>query len=207
MAMKKKIILGEIQHKTMEKLDMIILMEKEAKEKSKQAEMLRQEVDEGLKYIRERREIINDKIAIAAPELRKARLAVSGIDPIDINEIKTLKSPPTVIEKVITATVMLLGHKIKQWRDVQKLLSYKFKPELMNFDTHTLSKSTREKVYKKYAGKDDFTFSRVYSGSKVCGNLVLWVISQINYSRMLDVIIPYEKEVKKLKKKVKKKRN
>ena len=68
-----------------------------------------------------------------------------------------------------------------------------------------MTKATRQKVYKKYAGKEDFNYERVYEGSKVCGNLVLWVLSQIKYSRMLDVIIPLEKEVKKLKKDAKKK--
>ena len=97
------------------------------------------------------------------------------------------------------------GHKIKEWNDCKKLLSYKFKPQLLNFDTYTLTKETRQKVHKKYAGKEDFNYERVYEGSKACGQLVLWVISQINYSRVLDVIIPLEKEVKKLKKDAKKK--
>eukprot|EP01083_Nonionella_stella_P285362 971299_1 len=205
MASKQKLILYEIQKKTMNKLDIVILMEKEARKKSLQATKLTTEVDEALKYIEERTAIINSKIALATPELDAAREAVSGINPADINEIKTLKSPPSVIENVITATVMILGHKIKQWRDVQKLLSYKFKPELLNFDTYTLSKQTRQRVHKKYSSKSDFNYNRVYEGSKVCGNLVLWVLSQINYSRMLDVIIPLEKEVKKLKKENKKK--
>merc|ERR1711920_1166707 len=82
--------------------------------------------------------------------------------------------------------------------------SYRFKPELMNFDTYTLTKATRQKVYKKYAGKEDFNYDRVTEGSKACGNLVLWVLCQIRYSRILDVIIPLEKELKKLKKDTKK---
>merc|ERR1712228_192715 len=138
--------------------------------------------------IEERTKVINEKIALAKPELNKARAAATGINPKDLNEIKALKNPPIVIENVITATCMLLGNKIKQWRDVQKLLSYKFKPALLNFDTYTLKKSTRQLVYKKYASNDDFNYDRVYEGNKVCGNLVLWVLSQINYSRMLDVI-------------------
>eukprot|EP01084_Bolivina_argentea_P055608 101918_1 len=206
MAMKQKEILGQIQNKTMEKLDMVILMEKEAKKKAKQAALLTKEVDEGLAAIHERTEIINQKIEAARPELDKARHAVDTIDPKDINEIKTLKAPPVVIENVITATVMILGHNIKTWRDVQKLLSYKFKPQLLNFDTYSLSKDTRKKVYKKYAGKEDFNYDRVYEASKVCGNLVLWVLSQIKYSRMLDIIIPLEKEVKKLKRESNKKK-
>merc|ERR1711933_268094 len=141
--------------------------------------------------------VINEKLAESRPELDKARAAV--------NEIKTLKSPPIVIENVITATVMILGHKVKEWNDAKKLLSYKFKPELLNFDTYTLTKATRQKVYKKYAGKEDFCYDRVYEGSKACGNLVLWVLSQIKYSRVLDIIIPLEKEVRKLKKDSKKK--
>merc|ERR1712228_757380 len=162
-------------------------------------------VDESLAYIDERTKIINEKILAAKPELDKARIAANGIDAKEINEIKTLKSPPIVIENVITATVMILGHKVKEWNDAKKLLSYKFKPELLNFDTYTLTKATRQKVYKKYAAKQDFNYHRVYEGSKACGNLVLWVLSQIKYSRVLDIIIPLEKEVKKLKKDSKKK--
>ena len=88
---------------------------------------------------------------------------------------------------------------------MQKLLSYKFKPELLNFDTYTLTKATRQKVYKKYASKEDFTYDRVVEGSKACGNLVLWVMCQIHYSRLLDVIIPLEKELKHLKRDTKRK--
>merc|ERR1712113_23946 len=105
----------------------------------------------------------------------------------------------------MTATAMILGHKIKEWKDVQKILSYKFKPQLLNFYTYTLTKETRQRVYKKYAGKPDFNYDRVYEGNKVCGNLVLWVLQQIKYSRILDVIIPLEKELEKYKKEVKKK--
>eukprot|EP00484_Ammonia_sp_Unknown_P024455 CAMPEP_0197025396 /NCGR_PEP_ID=MMETSP1384-20130603/5757_1 /TAXON_ID=29189 /ORGANISM="Ammonia sp." /LENGTH=692 /DNA_ID=CAMNT_0042453923 /DNA_START=52 /DNA_END=2130 /DNA_ORIENTATION=+ len=204
-AAKQKLILGEIQQKTMSKLDTVILMEKEAKRKKKQAAELEKEVQEALRYIDERTVIINEKLEAARPELDNAREAVNGIDPKDINEIKTLKSPPKVVENVMTATVMILGHEVKEWKDVKKLLSYRFKPELLNFDTYTLKKSTRQKVYKKYAGKEDFNYERVYEASKACGQLVLWVLSQIKYSRVLDVIIPLEKEVKKLKKDAKRK--
>ena len=88
---------------------------------------------------------------------------------------------------------------------MQKILSYKFKPQLLNFDTYTLTKETRQRVHKKFASKEDFNYDRVYEGNKICGNLVLWVLQQIKYSRILDVIIPLEKELKKLKKEVKKK--
>jgi len=204
-AQKQKLVLGEIQLKTMSKLDTVVLMEREARRKKKQAGKLEIEVKEALKYIAERTKIINEKLEEARPELDKARQAASGINPKDLNEIKTLKSPPKVVENVMTATVMLLGHPIKVWGDVKKLLSYRFKPELLNFDTYTLTKETRQKVYKKYASNEDFSYDRVLVASKVCGNLVLWCQSQINYSRTLDVIIPLEKEVKKLQKDAKKK--
>ena len=109
MAVKQKAVLKEIQNKTMDKLDLVILMEKEAKKKAKQAAILTKEVDASLKYIDERTKIINEKILAAKPELDKARIAVDGIDAKELNEIKSLKSPPIVIENVITATVMILG--------------------------------------------------------------------------------------------------
>jgi len=204
-AMLQKKVLGDIQQRTMSVVDTVIEMEKLAKRKKRQAEQLKKEVEAKLLYIDARSKEINDKLEAARPELDKAREAVESIEPRDLNEIKSLKAPPTVIANVMTATAMILGHKIKEWKDVQKILSYKFKPQLLGFDTYSLTKETRQRVYKKFASKEDFNYDRVYEGNKVCGNLVLWVLQQIKYSRILDVIIPLEKELKKLKKEVRKK--
>jgi len=204
-AMTQKKVLGGLQQKTMSSLDAVIEMERLARRKKREAERLTAEVEERLKHIAVRSKEVDEKLAAARPQLEKAREAVANIDPRDLNEIKALKKPPLVIANVMTATAIILGHKIKEWKDVQRILSNKFKPQLINFDTYTLTKELRQRVYRKYASKETFTFERVNVANKVCGNLVLWVKHQISYSRILDIIIPLEKELEGMKKEVKKK--
>lgn len=51
---------------------------------------------------------------------------------------------------------------------------------------------------KAYLSQDDFTFERVNNASKACGPLCEWVISQVNYSAILDRVQPLREEVAQL---------
>jgi len=145
---------------------------------------------------------------IAKPELDKAMEAVSNIEKSALNEIKVLKKPPKIVEMAMTAVALMLGHTIKHWKDVQKILSYKFIPSVLNYDTEKMlnqNVENRNKVIKTYLNDKEFNFERVNQGSKVCGSLVIWTRSQIRYSEMLDIVIPMRREVKRLKKESKRK--
>eukprot|EP01084_Bolivina_argentea_P059290 108255_1 len=207
-SMKQKLELSKLQNATMEKLDQIIRMEQEARSKSQEAIRLQIEAEEDMRIMAIRTKEVEQQLLIAKPELDKAMAAVSSIEKSALDEIKVLKKPPKIVEMAMTAVALMLGHIIKNWRDVQKILSYKFIPSVLNYDTEKLlnqNVKNRDKVRKIYLSKDDFTFERVNKGSKVCGSLVVWVRSQIRYSEMLDVVIPMRKEIRKLKKESKRK--
>jgi len=201
-AMRQKRVLAELQRKTMSSLDAVIEMEKLAKRKKKEAQRLHAELEEKLEYVAARQREVNEQMGDALPMLRKVKLAIECIEPGDLNEIKSMKRPPPVVKMVITAAAMVLGHKIKEWKDVRKILGRQFKPQLLNFDTLSLKKETRRKVEREFLSKEDFNYDRVSEGSTVCAGLVLWVLYQIKYSHILDRIGPLEKELRKLKKEV-----
>merc|ERR1711997_146771 len=115
------------------------------------------------------------------------------------------KSPPPVVELVMTAVAVLLGNKIKSWRDIQKILANaQFVPSILDFDTMSLRKKTREECL-QYVEHDDFNEERANKASKVAGPLVKWVKSQMKYSELCDVVRPMQREIKVLKKKLDKK--
>eukprot|EP01084_Bolivina_argentea_P304250 525398_1 len=202
---KQKKILKKLQDETMWKLNAIIRMEEELKRKRSDAIRLRQEVEKDLKLVEDKQKTIKQKIDEAKPLIEKARLAVSNISKEELNEIKSLKSPPLIIELAMTAVAMILGNEVKSWRDVQKILSYKFKPNVIKFDGKNMNRHLRNKVETEYQSKDEFNYDRVNEGSKVCGCMVLWVNSQVNYSKALDDVVVMEAEVKKLKRGTKQK--
>ena len=137
--------------------------------------------------------------------MEEAKKLVSTISKKQLDEIRVLKKPPAVVELVMSAVAVMLGNKIKSWRDIQKVISNsKFVPSILNFDTMSLKKKTREEVI-KYVKHEDFNEERANKASKVAGPLVKWVKSQVKYSELLDIVRPMQKEIKVLRKKLDKK--
>eukprot|EP00486_Rosalina_sp_Unknown_P003106 CAMPEP_0201574314 /NCGR_PEP_ID=MMETSP0190_2-20130828/18745_1 /ASSEMBLY_ACC=CAM_ASM_000263 /TAXON_ID=37353 /ORGANISM="Rosalina sp." /LENGTH=606 /DNA_ID=CAMNT_0048002403 /DNA_START=108 /DNA_END=1928 /DNA_ORIENTATION=+ len=193
------------QYITVEKLKKVTIHERECKTKREDSMRLSGEIEVEITNINVRTAKCEAELAKAKPLLEEAKKLVSTISKKQLDEIRVLKKPPAVVELVMSAVAVILGNKIKSWRDIQKVLSNsKFVPSIMNFDTMTLKKKTREEVV-KYVKHEDFNEERANKASKVAGPLVKWVISQVKYSELLDIVRPMQKEIKVLKKKLDKK--
>merc|ERR1712176_1417405 len=106
---------------------------------------------------------------------------------------------------VMSACCVILGNKIKGWRDIQRVIANpKFVSLVLEFDTMNLTKTLRERS-EKYTKEKDFNEERANVASKVAGPLVKWIESQLEYSRLLDIVRPLMKHIKKLKKELAKK--
>mmetsp|Transcript_17976 Transcript_17976/g.28420 ORF Transcript_17976/g.28420 Transcript_17976/m.28420 type:complete len:251 (+) Transcript_17976:682-1434(+) len=183
----------------MSKLNTIITMQEQLRKKQSESIRLRAEVEADRKNIEKVLAEIQQKVEAAKPEIERARAALSSIEKKDLDEIKSLKSPPPIIELAMSAVAILLGNEIKTWRDVQKILSYRFVPEIIKFDGRSIIRSHRERVESNYMSKDDFNYERVNEGSKVCGCMVLWVTSQVKYSQALDDVVVMQETVNRVK--------
>merc|ERR1712115_662130 len=102
-----------------------------------------------MKQINERTSAVEAELAEAKPALEAAQKAVSNINKKQLNEIKALKKPPQMVEMTMNCVVTLMGKKIKNWKDVQKLLgSNDFIPSILKFDTNSVKEKVRKKIQK-----------------------------------------------------------
>lgn len=193
------------QYMTVEKLKKVTIHERECKTKREDSMRLSGEIEIEINNINVRTAKCEAELAKAKPLLEEAKKLVSTISKRQLDEIRVLKKPPAVVELVMSAVAVILGNKIKSWKDIQKILANsKFVPSIMNFDTMQLKKKTREEVV-KYVKHEDFNEERANKASKVAGPLVKWVKSQVKYSELLDIVRPMQKEIKVLKKRLDKK--
>merc|ERR1712113_381646 len=114
--------LNEEQKKAKETLDQMMVAEKEASKSREQAIKMNGEVEIEMKEINERTAAVQAELAEAKPALEAAQKAVSNINKKQLNEIKALKKPPKMVDMTMRAVAVLMGRKIKDWKQVQKML-------------------------------------------------------------------------------------
>merc|ERR1712113_717141 len=154
--------LTEQQKNAKETLEQMMVAEKDASTKRTEAIRVSGEVEIEMKQINERTSAVEAELAEAKPALEAAQKAVSNINKKQLNEIKALKKPPQMVEMTMNCVVTLMGKKIKNWKDVQKLLgSNDFIPSILKFDTNSVKEKVRKKIQKTYLSHEDFTFERV----------------------------------------------
>mmetsp|Transcript_40251 Transcript_40251/g.66070 ORF Transcript_40251/g.66070 Transcript_40251/m.66070 type:complete len:677 (+) Transcript_40251:129-2159(+) len=193
------------QYLTVESLKNIFIHEKECRLKREDSVRLTSEIQDEIALINVRTSKCEAELAEAHPLIEHAKKLVSKINKKQLDEIRVLKKPPAVVELVMSAVAVILGNKVKSWKDIQKCLSKAtFIPSMLNFNTMDLKKKVREEVV-KYVNHEDFNEERANKASKVAGPLVKWVKSQVQYSELLDVVRPMQKEIKILKRKLDKK--
>merc|ERR1712154_597479 len=202
---RKRRELARQQFICVERLKQITLFERDCNSRREDSVRLSCEVQEEIAAIDGRTKVVEKELAAAKPLLEAAKKLVSNMDKNQLNEVRALKKPPAVVELVMSAVAVMLGNKIKTWRDIQKILANpKFVPSILEFDAMNLRKKKREQCL-KYIKHKDFNEERANKASKVAGPLVKWVKSQLKYSELLDIVRPMLKEIKLLKKKTEKK--
>lgn len=183
----------------------ITIHEKECSRKKEDSQRLSIEVQQEIRKIKQRQKKVDEELAEAEPLLEEAKALVSSIQKRDLDEIRALKNPPPVVELVMSSVVIVLGNKVKTWRDIQKCLAgFGFVKSVLNFDTMTMKKKTRLEAV-KYCKHEDYNAQRANQASRCCGPLVTWVKSQIKYSEILDIVRPMYREIEKLQKRLEKK--
>jgi len=178
------------------------LFERDCSAKREDSDKLRHEIQAEIKVINAETAQVEAKLNEAKPLVEAAKKLVSGISKAQLNELKSMKKPPAVVELVMSACCQILGNKVKTWRDIQKVIANpKFVSLVLNFDTMKLKKKTR-KSCEEYTTHKDFNEERANVASKVAGPLVKWIESQLQYAKILDVVRPLMKHIKELKRKL-----
>ena len=72
--------------------------------------------------INSRKGNVESELAVVAPIIEAARLAVGQIKSDHLNEIRSLKAPPDAIRDVLEGVLKLMGQADTSWNSMKKFL-------------------------------------------------------------------------------------
>eukprot|EP01084_Bolivina_argentea_P022716 42233_1 len=101
----------------------MMVAEKDASKKRKEAIKMNGEVEIEMKVIDERTANVEAELAEAKPGLEAAQKAVLNINKNQLNEIKALKNPPKMVDFTFRAVATVMGKKINDWKQIQQMLA------------------------------------------------------------------------------------
>ncbi|XP_063709228.1 dynein axonemal heavy chain 12-like [Culicoides brevitarsis] len=143
-------------------------------------------------------------LEIALPILKEAERALNTLKPADINEVKNFKTPPRMVQFVMTAVVILKGGSpVKQkdpktgkleldyWPAAKKLLGeMNFLQSLMEFDKDNIPLEIINKIRSDFIANKDFDPKIIRKSSRACEGLCNWIIAIDKYDRIAREVAP-----------------
>ena len=132
----------------------------------------------------------------ALPALASAEEALNALNKKDLSEIKAYAKPPTLVELVMEA-VMVLRKKTPTWDEAKKDLGNPaFLTELIQYDKdNNLNDAMINKV-SKYTQKPEFDPDTVGKQSGAAKSLCMWVRAMVVYGRVAKNVGPKKLKLK-----------
>ncbi|XP_060896803.1 dynein axonemal heavy chain 2-like [Labrus mixtus] len=125
----------------------------------------------------------------ALPALEEAMKALESLNKKDMTEIKSYGRPPTLVETVMQA-VMILLCKEPTWAEAKRQLGESnFIKTLVNFDKDNISDRVLKKIG-QYCRQADFLPETIGKVSLAAKSLCMWVRAMEVYGRIFRVVEP-----------------
>lgn len=144
--------------------------------------------------------VIDDELSEARPALEAARKSLQGIKKRQLDELRWYRNPPREVLMTFEAVCILLKKRYRDWDEIRRhIKDSRFMPNLIQFDTTTVTTKMRKRLWKNYLSNDQFTYERVNHMSKACGPIVQWVKAQVKFAHLLDSVEPMTMELEQYK--------
>jgi dynein heavy chain 2 len=199
-AAEQQVLLAEKQHLADEALSRITTSMSAASERKKEVETLKEKTSKEEADLNVQKVGIEDELKDVQPLIDSARAAVGQIKSDNINEIKSLRTPPEGILVVLEAVLLLMNNPDTSWAGQKKFLGSRgVKDEIVNFDAHVVTAKNREIVRKILKEKADlFEHKNILRVSVAAAPLAAWVKANVKFSLVLEKIAPLENILKQL---------
>ena len=125
----------------------------------------------------------------AIPALEEAMKALQSLNKSDIGEIKAYAKPPPLVETVLCAVMVLLGHEANWGEAKRTLTDPNFLKRLMEFKKDNMTDKTLKKIG-NYCNMSDFQPDIVGGISIAAKSLCKWVRAMEVYGRIFRVVQP-----------------
>ncbi|XP_077169770.1 dynein axonemal heavy chain 2 isoform X1 [Paroedura picta] len=125
----------------------------------------------------------------ALPALEEAMKALESLNKKDLTEIKSYGRPPTLVETVMQAVMILRGSE-PTWAEAKKQLGEpNFIKQLVYFDKDNISDKVLKKI-SAYCSQPDFQPDIIGRVSVAAKSLCMWVRAMEMYGRIYRVVEP-----------------
>ena len=125
----------------------------------------------------------------ALPALNSAVSALNALNKNDINEIKSFKKPPDLVQTTMDAVCILLEAPTG-WDSAKKVLgNQSFLKTLIDYDKDSIQEPVLKKL-QKYVNNEDFTPAVVGKVSKAAKSLCMWCCAMDTYSKVAKTVEP-----------------
>ncbi|KAL0047749.1 hypothetical protein WJX82_010930, partial [Trebouxia sp. C0006] len=140
---------------------------------------------------------VESELAVVAPIIEAARLAVGQIKSDHLNEIRSLKAPPDAIRDVLEGVLKLMGQADTSWNSMKKFLGNRgIKNEIIEYDAHRITPEMRTAVNRLLAQKGaSFEQATIFRVSQAAAPLAAWVTANLQYADVLQKVAPLEQEL------------
>ncbi|GMH82520.1 hypothetical protein TrST_g11065 [Triparma strigata] len=208
-AQKQQKQLKEAQTKADQAMDEITKALAGAQDTRRETEDLKKELAEKAAETAERKADIENELKDIQPVLEQAKEAVKGIKSENLNEIRSLKTPPAAISDVLSGVLMLLGIQDLSWLRMKKFLGQRgIKDEILNFDAKSITPAIMKSVANLLRSKaNSFDAATIYRTSVAAAPLASWCKANVKFAMVLEKIQPLTNELAKAEQTLKKSQN
>ena len=194
-------LLKEKDREANEKLNQVVENQQDAMTRKEAAEKLTVRLAEQTKKINARKAEVQKELDLAAPALNKAKEGVKNIRKAEFNEVKTLATPPRIVQLVMEFVIVLIGEKQKDWANIKKVIRGEdFLSTILNYDPTLLTYDMIQEIKSTYLTNPELNQDAVSRGSKACAPLYAWCLSQVAYSEIVLKLEPLNREIAQLSK-------
>uniref|UniRef100_A0A2Y9D3H5 Dynein heavy chain tail domain-containing protein n=1 Tax=Anopheles quadriannulatus TaxID=34691 RepID=A0A2Y9D3H5_ANOQN len=170
-------------------LEQIEQQTREADEQTEEVSVKRVKIGAEEIVCKQLAEVAGADLQRAMPALNAAVAALDSLNKKDMNEIKSYSRPPTKVELVMEAVMILLG-KEPTWAESKRQLGeQKFLDTLKGFDRNNIAERTL-KTISGYVKNPDLEPDKVGTVSKAAKSLMLWVRAIDNYGKVYKFVGP-----------------
>ncbi|CCH41669.1 Cytoplasmic dynein 1 heavy chain 1 [Wickerhamomyces ciferrii] len=200
--LKEELSKKETQLKDKEKeartmLNKILEEQNEAERKQEASIDLQAALEEQNVKLTKHRERVMEDLALAEPAVLEAQRGVKNIKKQHLTELRSMSTPPVMVQITLESVCNLLGYHVSSWRDVQSIIRKDdFIYNIVNFDCEAqVSIELRNFMEETYLSREDYNFNSADRASKACGPLLQWVEAQVRYAVVLDQVGPLREDM------------
>ncbi|XP_045081518.1 dynein axonemal heavy chain 2 isoform X2 [Coregonus clupeaformis] len=184
---KKKV--ADFQKQCEEYLVIIVQQKREADEQQKTVSAHSEKIGAEEIKCRAMAENAQRDLDEAVPALEEAMKALESLNKKDMTEIKSYGRPPTLVETVMQAVMILRGNE-PTWAEAKRQLGEgNFIKQLVHFDKDNISDRVLKKIG-QYCTQPDFHPEIIGRVSLAAKSLCMWVRAMEVYGRIFRVVEP-----------------